>query len=64
MKVDNEWLEYNLKLRVRQHRAQAKYCRNAYKTEPMRSLCNTLADAHQEAAEAFERRLPIVSKKS
>ncbi len=56
MKV-NEWLNMNLKRNANDLRTQAARCRKVYTSEPMNGYCQTLADAYEEAAAAFEKRL-------
>jgi hypothetical protein len=55
------WLTNSLRAHARDERAAAGRCRKAYRTEPYRSMAHELADAHDEAAAAFERRLAPVS---
>lgn len=55
------WLVSSLKHYAADHRRAATRCRKAHRTEPYKSYCETIADAHEEAAKAFESRIPIAA---
>ena len=58
----HEWLVDNLKRHVAEEREKATQCRDAYTKGPMREACLILATAHEEAADAFKRRLDAIGK--
>lgn len=51
------WLNNSLKYQVTTHRRAASKCRKAHKIEPFNGYCQILAEAHEEAAKAFEARI-------
>jgi hypothetical protein len=58
------WLTNSLEHHATMMRNQARRCRGAYKTEPMRTMALELADAYDAAAEVFAAALKRAREKT